>query len=99
MDKVLSTELGVSGEYAVWNNPNGGYFISYDTHTGCASKVVEMAARAGVKLTKAGATFPYGVDVEDKNIRIAPSLPSVGEIHKAMMILALVTKIVTLEKS
>ena len=97
VDKVLSQELGREGCYANWNNPNGGYFISYDTLPGCAAKIVDMSAKAGVKLTKAGATFPYGVDLEDKNIRIAPSLPSVTEIHNAISILALVTKIVTLE--
>jgi aspartate/methionine/tyrosine aminotransferase len=97
VDKVLSEALGRDGYYANWNNPNGGYFISYDTLPGCAAKIVEMSSEAGVKLTKAGATFPYGIDLDDRNIRIAPSLPSIAEIHKAISILALVTKIVTLE--
>jgi DNA-binding transcriptional MocR family regulator len=96
VDKVLTHELGKNSQYATWNKPNGGYFISFDTHPGCASKIVKMAADAGVKLTKAGATFPYGKDPHDCNIRIAPSLPSVAEIKQAMEVLSVVTKIVTL---
>lgn len=97
VDSVLSHELGLDGIYATWTKPNGGYFVSFDSKPGCATKIVEMSAKAGVKLTKAGATFPYGVDPSDSNIRIAPSLPSVYEIKQAMQVLAIVTKIVTFE--
>tara|TARA_R110000822_G_scaffold226254_14_gene359022 strand:+ start:2855 stop:4192 length:1338 start_codon:yes stop_codon:yes gene_type:complete len=69
-----------------WNSPEGGYFISFDTRPGLADEVVKLSAEAGVKLTPAGATFPYGKDPENKNIRIAPSFPTVDEIDKAMAI-------------
>lgn len=69
-----------------WTSPKGGYFISLDTRPGLASEVVKLASEAGVKLTPAGATFPYGVDPEDKNIRIAPSFPALDEINSAMEI-------------
>ena len=72
-------DLGV----ATWSRPRGGYFVSLDTAPGCARAVVEMAGRAGVKLTPAGATFPYGVDPQDRNIRIAPTLPGLDEIETA----------------
>ncbi len=66
-----------------WTHPEGGYFISFNTRPGLAKTVVKMAADAGVKLTPAGATYPYGVDPDDCNIRIAPSVPSVKEIATA----------------
>ena len=69
-----------------WTAPEGGYFISVDTLPGLAKQVVAMAADAGVKLTPAGATFPYGNDPEDRNIRIAPSVPSLDEIDRAMQV-------------
>jgi DNA-binding transcriptional MocR family regulator len=84
---VLDRELGGTG-LATWSRPEGGYFISLDTKPGMAKKVVSLAAEAGVKLTPAGATFPYGKDPNDSNIRIAPSFPSVEEIEQAMEVLA-----------
>jgi len=69
-----------------WSTPEGGYFISFDTRPGLASEVVKLAAEAGVKLTPAGATFPYGKDPQDCNIRLAPSFPSVEDIDKAMAV-------------
>lgn len=69
-----------------WSNPEGGYFISFDTRPGLAGEVVRLSAEAGVKLTPAGATFPYGKDPEDRNIRLAPSFPTVDEINTAMAI-------------
>jgi DNA-binding transcriptional MocR family regulator len=68
-----------------WTLPQGGYFISFNTLPGLAKTVVKLADDAGVKLTPAGATFPYGKDPQDKNIRLAPSFPSLTEIDKAMM--------------
>ncbi len=67
-----------------WTKPVGGYFISFDTIPGLAKKVVELSAEAGVKLTPAGSTFPYGIDPENKNIRISPTFPQIKELEKAM---------------
>ena len=78
--------------------PEGGYFISFDTLPGLAKTVVGMAADAGVKLTPAGATFPYGRDPEDKNIRIAPSVPTVDEITKATEVFVNCVKLATVNK-
>ncbi|MFZ9035308.1 MAG: aminotransferase class I/II-fold pyridoxal phosphate-dependent enzyme [Francisellaceae bacterium] len=97
VDSVLRDELGQNGEYATWRLPDGGYFISFNTKAGLARKVIDMAAKAGVKLTEAGATYPYGRDSNDSNIRIAPSLPSVEELKLATEILAVVVKIATKE--
>lgn len=99
VDKVLTDMLGNDGQYAQWRLPKGGYFISFETQPHCAQRVVELASQAGVKLTKAGATFPYGKDPMNSNIRIAPSLPSVEDIEKATTILALATQIATLEQN
>lgn len=89
---ILARELGGTG-LARWSDPKGGYFVSIDTLEGCARKVVRMAAEAGVKLTGAGATYPYGKDPRDRNIRIAPSLPPVAEIELAMELVAICIKI------
>ncbi len=82
-----------------WTNPAGGYFISFNTRPGLAQTVVALAAEAGVKLTPAGATFPYGKDPEDRNIRIAPSFPSVEEIDKAMEVFTLCVKLAAVRKA
>ncbi len=96
---ILASELGDSGgEWGTWTDPVGGYFISFDTADGCARRVVALAGQAGVKLTKAGATFPYGQDPRDRNIRIAPTLPSLAELEQATMIFATCVKIATLER-
>ncbi|MDA0911518.1 MAG: aminotransferase class I/II-fold pyridoxal phosphate-dependent enzyme [Proteobacteria bacterium] len=97
VNEVLSTELGTDGQFAQWHEPKGGYFISFDSQSGLAKKIVKMAQDAGVKLTNAGATYPYGKDPQDCNIRIAPSLPTVSELKIATEVLAVVTKIATLE--
>lgn len=82
---------------ATWSSPKGGYFINLDVLDNCATKVIEMAARAGVIMTSAGATFPYQNDPRDRNIRIAPSLPSLEEITLATEILAVCIQIVSIE--
>ncbi|HEV8547565.1 MAG TPA: aminotransferase class I/II-fold pyridoxal phosphate-dependent enzyme, partial [Polyangiaceae bacterium] len=82
---LFEQELGGKG-IATWTKPRGGYFISLDTLDGCAKEVVSLANQAGVKLTAAGATFPYGKDPRDRNIRIAPSLPPLDQIRVAMEI-------------
>jgi DNA-binding transcriptional MocR family regulator len=94
----LESELGGSG-MAEWTKPIGGYFISLNTLDGCALKVVQRAAEAGVTLTKAGATFPYGRDPRDRNIRIAPTFPSLADLHTAMDVLCLSIKLVSIEMS
>ncbi|WP_119328941.1 aminotransferase class I/II-fold pyridoxal phosphate-dependent enzyme [Cysteiniphilum halobium] len=98
VNEVLSTELGSDGTFAQWRKPKGGYFISFDSQPGLAKKIVKMAQGAGVKLTNAGATYPYSQDPNDTNIRIAPSLPTVSELRAATEVLAVVTKIATLER-
>ncbi len=83
---------------AKWTKPNGGYFISLDVMDGCAKRVIELCANAGMTLTPAGATHPYGIDPKDSNIRIAPSFPSVDEITKAAQVLCISVKYAALEK-
>ncbi len=85
--RVLDERLGGLG-IASWSQPRGGYFVSLDTAPGCARAVIEMAGEAGVRLTPAGATFPYGIDPQDRNIRIAPTLPALAEIETATGLLA-----------
>ncbi|MBF0353418.1 MAG: aminotransferase class I/II-fold pyridoxal phosphate-dependent enzyme [SAR324 cluster bacterium] len=80
--KILEQELGGKG-IATWTIPTGGYFVSFDI-PGLAKEVVKLSAEAGVKLTPAGSTYPYMKDPQDKNIRIAPSFPSLKEIEPAM---------------
>ncbi len=86
--RVLDRELG-GASLASWTRPRGGYFLSLDTLDGCASEVVKLAEEAGVKLTPAGATFPYGRDPNDRNIRIAPSLPPPSQVERAMEVVSL----------
>ncbi|TNE75630.1 MAG: aminotransferase class I/II-fold pyridoxal phosphate-dependent enzyme [Gammaproteobacteria bacterium] len=81
-----------------WSTPEGGYFISFDTRPGLASEVVRLAAEAGVKLTPAGATFPYGKDPDDRNIRLAPSFPTVEDIDKAMAVFCNSVKLASVEQ-
>ncbi|TDF91223.1 aminotransferase class I/II-fold pyridoxal phosphate-dependent enzyme [Paenibacillus piri] len=92
---LLETELG-GKRIASWNKPNGGYFISLNIMDGCARSVVRMAAEAGVTLTKAGATFPYGHDPRDRNIRIAPTFPTLSELKTAIEILCLCVQIMSI---
>ncbi len=94
---VLAEELGGSG-LATWTSPRGGYFVSLDTRPGFAKRVVQLAADAGVKLTEAGATFPFGTDPDDRNIRIAPSFPSVAELTQATRVLATAIKLAWAER-
>ncbi|WP_299585641.1 aminotransferase class I/II-fold pyridoxal phosphate-dependent enzyme [uncultured Microbulbifer sp.] len=81
-----------------WEKPQGGYFVSFNTRPGCAKAVVNLAAEAGVKLTPAGATFPYGKDPEDSNIRIAPSFPPLEELDTAMAVFVLCVKLASVRQ-
>ena len=83
---------------AEWEKPKGGYFISVNTMDGIAKRTLELCKEAGVVMTAAGATFPYGVDPRDRNIRVAPSLPPVEELKQAMEIFCVSMRLAALEK-
>ncbi|MDO4156368.1 MAG: aminotransferase [Oscillospiraceae bacterium] len=84
-------------EIANWSNPQGGYFISFN-QKGCAKRIVQLCKDAGVVLTGAGASFPYGVDPEDENIRISPTFPTETELQKAMDVFVCSAKLAAAEK-
>ncbi|NHA67347.1 aminotransferase class I/II-fold pyridoxal phosphate-dependent enzyme [Phycicoccus flavus] len=83
VDAALTAELDGLG-VAEWTRPRGGYFVSLDVPDGCAGRVVGLAKEAGIALTPAGASFPYGTDPRDRNIRLAPSFPVLEEVETAM---------------
>lgn len=93
LDKEIAP-LGI-GE---WNSPKGGYFISFNALDGCAKRIVGLAKEAGVVMTGAGATYPYGKDPRDSNIRIAPTYPTVDELKLAMEIFCVCVKLASAEK-
>ncbi|MCQ2540478.1 MAG: aminotransferase class I/II-fold pyridoxal phosphate-dependent enzyme [Acetatifactor sp.] len=97
VQKVLESELTGLG-IGTWTKPNGGYFVSFDAMEGCAKAIVAKCKEAGVVLTGAGATFPYGKDPKDSNIRIAPSFPTPEEMAKATDLFVLCVKLVSVEK-
>ena len=94
---TLDRELGGLG-IGEWTKPHGGYFISFDSLPGCAKAIVAKAKEAGVVMTDAGATFPYGKDPQDSNIRIAPSYPTPEELKTATEIFVLSVKLVSIDK-
>lgn len=94
---VFEQKLGSLG-IGQWTKPNGGYFISFETMEGCAKAVVAKCKEAGVVLTGAGATFPYGIDPKDTNIRIAPSFPTPEEMAQAADLFVLCVKLVSVDK-
>ena len=96
VESVLEEELGGLG-IGSWTEPKGGYFISFEAMDGCAKAIVAKCKEAGVKLTGAGATFPYGKDPKDSNIRIAPSFPTPDEMKQAADLFVLCVKLVSVE--
>lgn len=94
---VLENELG-GLEIGSWIAPRGGYFISFDSMEGCAKAIVAKAKEAGLIMTGAGATFPYGKDPKDSNIRIAPSFPTPEELAVAAQVFVLSVKLVSIDK-
>jgi DNA-binding transcriptional MocR family regulator len=84
--------------FANWNTPKGGYFVSFNAMPGTAKRALGLCKEAGVEMTGAGATYPYGKDPMDSNIRIAPSLPPVSELEQAMDVFCTCIKLAALEK-
>lgn len=94
---ILDRELGDLG-IGEWTRPRGGYFISFEAMEGCAKAIVAKCKEAGVVMTGAGATFPYGKDPKDSNIRIAPTFPNAQELTAAAELFVLCVKLVSVEK-
>lgn len=91
-------EEGLRNEgIATWTNPMGGYFVSFDGLEGTAKRTVELAKKAGVTMTGAGATWPYKQDPRDTNIRIAPTLPPLSELQQAMEVFVCCVKLAAVE--
>lgn len=97
VESILEEELGGLG-IGEWTNPRGGYFICFKALEGCAKAIVKRCKKCGVKMTPAGATWPYGKDPYDRDIRIAPSYPPVEDLRTATQLFALSVKIVSAEK-
>ncbi len=94
---TLEKELGGLG-IGEWTNPNGGYFVSFESMDGCAKEIVSMCKEAGVTLTGAGATYPYKKDPKDSNIRIAPTFPPIEELKEALTVFVLCVKLASVKK-
>ncbi len=97
VSRWLEQEIAPLG-FAHWNDPKGGYFVSLYTMPGTAKRVWQLCKEAGVTMTNAGATYPYGNDPQDSNLRIAPSLPPVEELEQAMEVFTTCLKLAALEK-
>jgi DNA-binding transcriptional MocR family regulator len=95
---ILESRLGPHG-VATWSVPKGGYFINLDVVEGTAARVVQLAKEAGIALTPAGSSFPYGKDPLDRNIRLAPSFPTIEELRAAMDGVATCVLLAAAEKS
>ena len=97
VQRVLEERLGGLG-IATWTNPTGGYFVNLDVLDGTASRVIELAKEAGVALTPAGSSYPYGRDPRDRNIRLAPTFPELAEVSAAMEAVATCALLAAAEK-
>ena len=97
VQQILSQELGGTGA-ARWTQPKGGYFVSLYVMNGCAKRTYALCKEAGVTLTNVGATYPYGRDESDSNIRIAPTFPSNKDLEGAMKVLTVCVKLAVVEK-
>ncbi len=97
LDEILESELGGTG-FATWTKPNGGYFVSLEVMNGCAKRVWELCRDAGLTLTSAGATFPYGIDPQDSNLRLAPTFCTMEEMEQAAYVLTNAVKIAAAEQ-
>ena len=97
VEEIFDRELG-GLEIGEWTKPKGGYFISFDALPGCAKEIVSRAKKAGVTMTGAGATWPYGKDPQDSNIRVAPTYPTLEDLKVAAELFTLCVKIVSAEK-
>lgn len=95
--ETLEKEIAPAG-IGTWHKPHGGYFISFNSMNGCAKRIVALCKDAGVLLTPAGATYPYGIDPDDKNIRIAPTFPPVSELQTAINLFCVCVKLASVEK-
>lgn len=95
--RILNEQVDPCG-FSQWVRPMGGYFVSFNTMPGTAKRALSLCKEAGVEMTPAGATFPYGIDPQDRNIRIAPSLPPVEELEKAMDVFCTCVKLAAVEK-
>ena len=96
LDKLEESFSGL--EMGTWIRPEGGYFVSFDSLPGHAKEIVRLAGEAGVKLTPAGSTFPYGVDPEDKNIRLSPTFPPLADLSAAMEVFVNCVQLTTLRQ-
>ena len=94
---IMEEDLG-GLDIAEWTNPKGGYFIGFDSMPGCAKEIVAKMKEAGVILTGAGATFPYHVDPQDRNIRLAPTFPTIDELKLASRVFTVCVRLVSAEK-
>ena len=97
VERMLTEALEGTGA-ATWSRPKGGYFVSLYVSDGCAKRTYQLCREAGVVLTNVGATYPYGNDPHDSNIRIAPTFPSMTDLESAMEVLVTCVRLAVLEK-
>ena len=97
VEEALSSEIAPLG-FARWNKPTGGYFVSLFTMPGTAKRALALCSQVGLSMTPAGSSYPYGIDPDDSNIRIAPSFPPVEELQQAMNVFCTCLKLAALEK-